>query len=89
VTFGLQVTLHAVPELLTDIVYPATLEACAQLMDDIKEMREQIRKQLQRIEELRVKKTTEPGMWFETVYALSDHGFMERCILRGRGLERA
>lgn len=49
------------PELVTDVIHPAALESRAQIAEDINEMREQLRKQLNRIQELRIKKVEEPG----------------------------
>jgi elongator complex protein 1 len=54
-------TLHSSPELVTDIIHPAAMESCAQLAEDIDEMREQLRRQLRRIRELRIKKAEAPG----------------------------
>lgn len=53
--------MNSKPELLEDVIQPAALESRSQMSDDILEMREQIRKQLDRIRELRVKKIEEPG----------------------------
>jgi elongator complex protein 1 len=49
------------PELLEDVIYPAALESCAQIVEDINECKEQLRKQLDRLRELRIKKVEEPG----------------------------
>lgn len=43
-------------------MYPAALESKAQFTEEITEMREQIRKQISRLRELRIKKVEEPGM---------------------------
>lgn len=56
-----QISLNAMPELIEDVVYPASLEARSQIGEDIQEMREQIRKQVNRLRELRIKKVEEPG----------------------------
>jgi hypothetical protein len=56
-----QVTLTDSQPFLTEIIHPGALESRAQISEDIGEMREQLRKQLQRIRELRVKKAEEPG----------------------------
>lgn len=48
-------------QLLEDIVYPASLETRAQIAEDLGEMKEQIRKQVARLRELRIKKVEEPG----------------------------
>ena len=42
-------------------MHPGALESRAQVAEDLGEMREQLRKQLARIRELRVKKVEEPG----------------------------
>ena len=42
-------------------MHPGALESRAQIEEDISEMREQIRKQVNRVRELRVKKVEEPG----------------------------
>ena len=60
-----QITLFSVPELLTDVVYPGTLESRAQLGDDINEMRDQLQKQVNRLRELRVKQAEEPGKLYK------------------------
>jgi elongator complex protein 1 len=53
--------LNGTPELLEDVVHPALLESQAQISEDIGEMQEQIRKQVTRLRELRIKKIEEPG----------------------------
>ncbi|KAL1719857.1 IKI3 family-domain-containing protein [Schizophyllum commune] len=58
------ITLHNRPELLEDIVRPGALESRAQIEEDIGEMREQIRKQVNRVRELRVKKVEEPDAFY-------------------------
>lgn len=57
----MKTSLLAVPDLVTEIVYPGALESRALLAEDVGEMAEQLRKQVQRIRELRVKKVEEPG----------------------------
>ena len=57
-----QVNLKSVPELIEDVIYPAAFESRAQISEDVGEMREQLRKQVNRLRELRIKKTEEPGM---------------------------
>lgn len=47
---------------MEDIVYPAALGCKAQISEDLGEMREQLRKQLNRIRELRIRKVEEPGI---------------------------
>lgn len=56
-----QTSLHRRPGLVKDVIHPGALESRSQLSDDLSEMREQLRKQLNRIHELRVKKQEEPG----------------------------
>lgn len=56
-----QISLNSVPELLEDVVHPALLESRVLITEDISDMREQIRKQLIRLRELRIKKVEEPG----------------------------
>ncbi|KAJ6593195.1 Elongator complex protein 1 [Mycena capillaripes] len=58
------VTLTDSQTLLTDIIYPGALESRAQISENIDEMREQLRKQLQRIRELRIKKVEEPDAFY-------------------------
>ncbi|KDQ56269.1 hypothetical protein JAAARDRAFT_36447 [Jaapia argillacea MUCL 33604] len=58
------VTLQKKPDLLTEIIYPGTLETRAQIGDDISEMRDQLRKQVTRLRELRVKKVEEPDSFY-------------------------
>ncbi|KAF9047491.1 pol II transcription elongation factor [Panaeolus papilionaceus] len=59
------ISLYNVPELLVDIVHPGSLESRNQISEDISEMREQIRKQLNRIRELRVRKVEEPDAFYD------------------------
>lgn len=56
-----QVALNQKYELLKDVVYPGALESKTQFTEDITEMREQIRKQASRLQELRLKRIEEPG----------------------------
>ncbi|KAL1741747.1 IKI3 family-domain-containing protein [Schizophyllum fasciatum] len=58
------IALHSRPELLEDVVHPGTLESRAQILEDIGEMREQIRKQVNRVRELRIKKAEEPDAFY-------------------------
>lgn len=51
------------PELMEDVVHPAAFESKTLISEDIAEMREQIRKQVRRLRELRIKKVEEPGMF--------------------------
>ncbi|KAK0212323.1 pol II transcription elongation factor [Desarmillaria ectypa] len=57
-------TLHRRPELLADIIYPGALESRYQIKEDVNEMREQLRKQFSRLQELRIKKVEEPDAFF-------------------------
>ncbi|RPD57919.1 IkappaB kinase complex IKAP component [Lentinus tigrinus ALCF2SS1-6] len=58
------ITLKHHPELLEEIVHPGTLECRARIAEEIGEMREQLRKQLNRIRELRVRKIEEPDAFY-------------------------
>ncbi|KAJ7252430.1 IKI3 family-domain-containing protein [Mycena haematopus] len=58
------VTLTDSQTLLTDVIYPGALESRTRISEDIGEMREQLRKQFQRIRELRVKKAEEPDAFY-------------------------
>jgi len=60
------ITLHSTKELLEEIVYPGALEARSQVAEDIGEMKDQLRKQVHRLSELRVKKVEEPDAFFGT-----------------------
>ncbi|EIN06431.1 IkappaB kinase complex IKAP component [Punctularia strigosozonata HHB-11173 SS5] len=60
------ITLKREPDLLEEIVHPGVLECSAQVMEDINEMRDQLRKQLNRIRELRIKKVEEPDAFYGT-----------------------
>lgn len=55
--------LHKHPELLEEIIRPASLDSRSQIAEDINEMREQGLKQRNRIKELRVRKVEEPGAY--------------------------
>ncbi|KAJ7099343.1 pol II transcription elongation factor [Mycena belliarum] len=59
-------TLTDSQALLNEIIHPGALESRAQISEDIGEMRDQLRKQLQRICELRVKKIEEPDAFYGT-----------------------
>ena len=65
VTYLAKTTLVKQPELLVDIIHPGALETLTEVADDILEMREQLRKQLNRIQELRIKKVEEPGKYLK------------------------
>ncbi|OBZ69676.1 Elongator complex protein 1 [Grifola frondosa] len=58
------ITLYRKPELLIEIVYPGALECRAQIAEDVGEMRDQLRKQVQRLRELRVRKVEEPDAFY-------------------------
>ncbi|KIP09060.1 hypothetical protein PHLGIDRAFT_68294 [Phlebiopsis gigantea 11061_1 CR5-6] len=60
------ITLNARSDLLEEIVYPGALESRAQVAEELGEMREQLRKQLARVRELRVKKMEEPEAFYGT-----------------------
>ncbi|KAF8627641.1 hypothetical protein AX15_004335 [Amanita polypyramis BW_CC] len=60
------ITVNKVPELVEEIVHPAALESRAQISEDLKEMQEQIHKQLGRIRELRIRKVEEPDAFYGT-----------------------
>lgn len=49
------------PELLENVIHPAALDSKAQISEDLKEMNEQLDKQLSRLLELRIKRVEEPG----------------------------
>ncbi|KAF4620926.1 hypothetical protein D9613_000930 [Agrocybe pediades] len=67
------ISLNALPQLLKDVVHPASLESRAQLAEDISEMREQIRKQVTRLRELRIKKIEEP----DAFYGIEDNAALQ------------
>jgi hypothetical protein len=58
----MQITLHGVQEMLTEIVQPGALNSRTQIDEDLTEMKEQLQKQLSRLRELRLKKIEEPGL---------------------------
>ncbi|KAF8339341.1 pol II transcription elongation factor [Amanita rubescens] len=60
------IAINGQPELIEDIVYPAALGGRAQISEDLGEMREQLRKQLNRIRELRIRKVEEPDAFYGT-----------------------
>ncbi|KAG1716214.1 hypothetical protein ID866_954 [Astraeus odoratus] len=60
------VVLSGKQQLLQDVIMPAALEMKGQLSEDLNEMREQIRKQVVRLRELRVKKIQEPDVFYGT-----------------------
>ena len=48
-------------ELLEEIIHPGALECRARIAEELNEMKDQLRKQLNRVRELRVRKAEEPG----------------------------
>ena len=48
--------------MLTEIIHPGVLSSRTQIDEDLTEMREQLRKQVNRLRELRLKKNQEPGL---------------------------
>ena len=58
----LQISFNRRAELLEEILYPGAFETRSQIAEDLNEMKEQLRKQVARLRELRVKKVEEPGM---------------------------
>ena len=46
---------------MEDIIHPAALESCAQILEDLNECKEQLLRQVNRLRELRIKKVEEPG----------------------------
>ncbi|KAG2015494.1 pol II transcription elongation factor [Coprinopsis cinerea AmutBmut pab1-1] len=57
---------HKRTELLEEVIHPAALESRAQISEDLGEMREQLRKQRNRIKELRIRKIEEPDAFYGT-----------------------
>jgi len=75
--------LHSKLELLDDVVLPGALDCRTQIGDDINEMRDQLRKQVARLTELRIKKVEEPGACHSSVrrpLVLIRH--RSRCLLQ-------
>ncbi|RDB24885.1 Elongator complex protein 1 [Hypsizygus marmoreus] len=60
------VTIQEKPELIEDIIHPGALESCAQVVEDINECKDQLRKQVNRLRELRIKKVEEPDAFYGT-----------------------
>lgn len=58
------ITLHGNPELVDQVLLPCAMDYRAQIGDDINEMREQLRKQVARLIELRIKKVEEPDAFY-------------------------
>ncbi|KAG6918878.1 hypothetical protein DXG01_010942 [Tephrocybe rancida] len=60
------IALQSKPELIEDVVHPAALDSCAQIVEDTNECKEQLRKQLNRVRELRIRKVEEPDAFYGT-----------------------
>ncbi|KAF8661467.1 hypothetical protein AX16_001304 [Volvariella volvacea WC 439] len=60
------VRLHSVPELVEEIIHPAALESRSQISEELKEMQDQLRKQRNRLKELRIRKIEEPDAFYNT-----------------------
>ncbi|KAJ4471530.1 IkappaB kinase complex IKAP component [Lentinula aciculospora] len=58
------ITLKQEPQLVEDVIHPGALESKAQIDENLTEMKEQLRKQLSRIRELRVRKIEEPDEFY-------------------------
>lgn len=82
--------MHSTTELFEDVVLPGALETRSQLADDLVEMRDQLRKQVARLQELRIKKVEQPGTLFPSYRfefdGVSNTG-LPRCLLWHRGHE--
>ena len=78
--------LNKKQELLEDVVYPGALESKMQFIEDITEMREQIRKQASRLQELRIKKIEEPSkcVFFSQIGGLQQP--LSCCLIHRRCL---
>ena len=82
-----QISLHAMPELMKEIIYPGALETKSQLEEDLGEMKSQLSKQVARVRELRVKKIEQPGTGFLSSAIFCCNGrltvaYLSRRILR-------
>ncbi|PFH52192.1 hypothetical protein AMATHDRAFT_74468 [Amanita thiersii Skay4041] len=53
-------------ELLGEIVHPAAMDSRVQIGEDLKEMTEQLRKQVNRLRELRIRKVEQPDAFYGT-----------------------
>jgi hypothetical protein len=71
--------------LVEDVIYPAAFESRAQISEDLGEMREQLRKQVNRLRELRIKKIEEPGILSQFLYTWTLKTIMNRCVLWNGG----
>ncbi|TBU27865.1 IkappaB kinase complex IKAP component [Dichomitus squalens] len=58
------IVLHRRPELLEEIIHPGSLECRSRIAEELGEMRDQLRKQLNRVRELRVRKIEEPDAFY-------------------------
>lgn len=56
-----KIMLKNSPHLLVEVLHPAAFESCAQITEDLAELKEQFRKQLSRMRELRVLKVEGHG----------------------------
>lgn len=54
---------HQSPELIDKVIRPGALDLATQMLEDLEEMEEQLRKQYSRIKELRISKAGNPS-WF-------------------------
>ncbi|KAH9910699.1 IkappaB kinase complex IKAP component [Amylocystis lapponica] len=64
------ITLHKRPELLEEFVHPGALESAAQIEEELGEMRIQLRKQAERLQELHMRKVEQPGASFLDVLSV-------------------
>ncbi|KAG6839915.1 hypothetical protein C0991_010395 [Blastosporella zonata] len=60
------IALQSKPELIEDVVHPAALDSCAQIVEDANECKEQLQKQLNRVRELRIRKVEQPDAFYGT-----------------------
>lgn len=67
------------PQLVEEILHPGALETRSQIGEDLQEMREQLRKQLARLKELRVKRVELPGASIEFFWAITSHSYTLRA----------
>lgn len=56
-----QASLYAAPTLIAESVVPAVIDASERLADEAEEMGEQVRKQSERLAELREKRVSDSG----------------------------
>lgn len=62
--FGLKTALHKKPELVESTIHPLLSEAQNVIMEDLKEIEEQMDKQVGRLQELKILRTQQPGELF-------------------------